>query len=165
MKNTVFAAILVFFFFQSCWSQGSFIVFQFHDFVLVCFFLVLFVSISDIWFVLCCVCVVWLFSFFYIHRTKWFCCLYLVVIFPFFVLFWILSFLFFHSSQKKTPQKTGHSKNPKKQKCRKKRTKKKTVSAVVFTNSVLQFFGVGLQFSFFGWKHYKDSGFGIFLNR
>ena len=59
------------------------------------------------------------------NRTKWFCCLHLVVIFPFccFVLNFVF-FLFFHSSQKKTPQKTGHSKNPKKQKCRKNGQKK-----------------------------------------
>ena len=53
------------------------------------------------------------------------------------------SFFFIHL-KKKTPKKTGHSKNPKKQKCRK--TGQKTVSVVVFTNSVLQFFGLGLKF-------------------
>ena len=56
--------------------------------------------------------------------------------FFFFCFLFCFEFVFvFHSSQKKTPQKTGHSKNPKKQKCWK--TDKKSVSAVVFTNSVL----------------------------
>ena len=115
------------------------------------FCIVLFVSILDIWFVLCCVCVVWFSLFLQKNRTKWFCCLHLVVIFPFccFVLNFVF-FLFFYSFQKKTPQKSGHSKNPKKQKCKKKKkgTKKKSVSAVVFTDSVLKIFGVGLKFSF-----------------
>ena len=53
------------------------------------------------------------------------CILHLVVFFPFccFVLNFVF-FLFFHSS-KKDPQKTGHSKNPKKQKIRKKGQTKK----------------------------------------
>ena len=89
---------------------------------------------------------------FFCDKTKWSSCLHLVVLLPFLffvVLFWILSFFCcFHSSQKRTPQKTGHSKNPKKQKCRKTRQIKKSVSAVVFTDSVLKFFGVGLKIEF-----------------
>ena len=46
------------------------------------------------------------------HKTKWSSCLHLVVLLPFFCCL-VLNFVFFHSSQKKTPQKTGHSKNPK----------------------------------------------------
>ena len=65
----------------------------------------------------------------------------------------VLNFVFFvdfHSSQKRTPQKPGHSTNPKKNKNAEKPDKKKSVSAVVFTDSVLKFFGVGLKISFFG---------------
>ena len=40
MKNTVFHAILVYFY--SCWLQGRFICFQFHVLVLVCFLCCLF---------------------------------------------------------------------------------------------------------------------------
>ena len=103
-------------------------------------------------FVLCCffhfkefICIILLLGCFFCDKTKWSSCLHLVVLLPFLffvVLFWILSFFCcFHSSQKRTPQKTGHSKNPKKQKCRKTRQKKKSVSAVVFTDSVLNFSG------------------------
>ena len=91
------------------------------------------------------------------NRTKWFCCLHLVVIFPFCCFVLNLSFfVFFIPLKKKTPQKTGHSKNPKKQTCRKNGQKNKSVSAVVFTDSVLKFFGVGLKISLFGWKHYTS---------
>ena len=68
----------------------------------------------------------------------------------------VLNFVFFvfHSSQKKDPPKNRTQQKPQKQKCRKTGQQKKTVSAVVFTNSVLQFFGVGLKFWCFGWKEY-----------
>ena len=114
-------------------------------------FLVLFLSSLKNSFVLFCFCVV-----VFCHKTKWSSCLHLVVLLPFlFFCCFVLNFVFFvfsFLSKKKTPQKTGHSKNPKKQKCRKTRQPKKKVSAVVFTNSVLQFFGVGLKFSFFWLK-------------
>ena len=102
--------------------------FVFHSFI---------AFICIILFLCCCFC----------HKTKWSSCLHLVVLLLFFVvLFWICFFVFSFLS-KKTPKKTGHSKNPQKTKMQKKRTKKKSVSAVVFTNSVLQFFGVGLEIS------------------
>ena len=51
----------------------------------------------------------------------------------------------FHSSQKETPQKTEHSKNPKMQNAEK---TEKSVSAVVFTDSVLNFLGWASKFHF-----------------
>ena len=64
---------------------------------------------------------------------------------------------------KKTPQKTGHSKNPKKAKCRK--TDKKNQLAQLCSQIVFLNFLGWHNFSFFGWKHYKNSGFSIFSNR
>ena len=64
----------------------------------------------------------------------------------FFLLFCFV-FMCFSFFSKKDPQKTGHGKNPQKQKCRKKRTKK-SVSAAVFTNSVPYFLG-GLKVAVF----------------
>ena len=122
-------------------------------------FLVLFVSMLDNRLVLFCACVVW-FSLFE-NRTKWFCCLHLVVFFPFVVLFWILSI--FHSSQKAT-QKTEQNKNPQKQNAEK-NGKKKSVSAVVFTNSVPNFLGLGFKNADFSWKLYQNCGFIIFWKR
>ena len=63
----------------------------------------------------------------------------------------VLNFVFFVFSflSKKTPKKPDTAKTQK-SKNAEKPDKKKKVSAVVFTNSVLQFFGVGLKFSFFG---------------
>ena len=115
-------------------------------FLFVC--LVLFLSILKNSFVLFCFCVV-----VFCHKTKWSSCLHLVVLHPFLFLLFCFEFYFFccfHSSQKRTPQKTRHSKNPKKTKMQKNQTKKKSVSAVVFTDSVLKFFGVGLKISLFG---------------
>ena len=86
------------------------------------------------------VCILW--SFFLVC----FCC-------------FVLNSVFFSCLSKKTPQKNRTQQKPKKATMQKNRQKK--VSAVVFTNSVLQFFGVGLKFSFL-LKHYKNSGFGIF---
>ena len=57
-------------------------------------------------------------------------------------------FLSFHSSQKKTPKKPDTAKTPK-NKMQKKRTKTKAVSAVVFTNSVPNFWGWALKNAYF----------------
>ena len=67
----------------------------------------------------------------------------LVVFFPFccFVLNFVLCFVVFIPLKQTT--KNGHSKNPKKQKCR--NTDKNSVSAVVFTNSVPNFLGWALK--------------------
>ena len=59
-------------------------------------------------------------------------------------------FCFFIPLKKMTPKKPGHSKKTQKCKNAEKTDKKKSVSAVVFTNSVLKFFGVGLKVSFLG---------------
>ena len=115
-------------------------------FLFVC--LVSFLPILKISFILFCFYVV------FCDKTKWSSCLHLVVLLPFlFLLFcfeFCLLFVVYIPLKKGPPQKTGHSQNPKKQKCRKTRQKKKSVSAVVFTDSVLKFFGVGLKISFFG---------------
>ena len=106
-------------------------------FLFVSFFCVLFVSILDIWFVLCCVCVVW--SSLFKNRTKWFCCLHLVVIFPFccFVLKFVI-FVFFHSSQKRPPKKPDTAKTPKSKNAEKNGQKKSQLaqlcSQIVFFN-------------------------------
>ena len=73
-------------------------------------------------FLCCCFC----------HKTKWSSCLHFVVLLPF--LLFCFEFVFSFLS-KKTPQKTGHSKKPKNAKMQK--NGQKTVSAVVFANSVL----------------------------
>ena len=114
---------------------------MFYVFVLVCFSCVVsfqFKELICIILFLCCfvtrlsgllVCILWSFFLFC------FCC-------------FVLNFVFFYSSQKKTTKKTDTAKSQKSKKAEK--PEKKTVSAVVFTNSVLQFFGVGLKFSFSG---------------
>ena len=86
-----------------------------------------------------------------LNRTKWFCCLHLVVIFPFLLFcfeFWIFSFCDFSVLSKKDPPKKGHSKNPKSKNAQK-TDKKKSVCAIVFTNSVPNFLGVGLKMQIF----------------
>ena len=110
---------------------------MFYVFVFVCF-LVLFLSILKNSFVLFCFCVVVFFG----HKTKWSSCLHLVVLLPFLFCFE----LFFIPLKKRPPKKTDTAKNPKNKNAEK--PDQKTVSAVVFTNSVLQFFGVGLKFCF-----------------
>ena len=94
----------------------------FYVFVLVCFSCVVSFHCKEficIILLLCCcffvtrlsgllVCILWSFSRF---------CFFVV-------LFWILSFLFFHSSKKKTPQKPDTAKNQKNKKCRKNGQKK-----------------------------------------
>ena len=92
-------------------------------------FLVLFLSSLKNSFVLFCFCVV----VFLVTRLSglFVCILWSFFLFCFFVvvLFWILSFFcFIIPLKKKTPQKTGHSKNTKKQKCRKKGQRKKKKS-------------------------------------
>ena len=70
---------------------------------------------------LCLCCLV----FFFKNRAKWFCCLHLVVIFPFwlFRVEFCLSFVFSVLS-KEDPKKPETAKTPKKQKCRKNGQKK-----------------------------------------
>ena len=75
--------------------------------------------------------------------TKWFSGLHLVVLFPFWLFCVHCLFFWDFYSFKKRPQKTGHCKTPKKQKYRKKEQTKDSVSAVVFTNSVPNFLGMG----------------------
>ena len=148
-----------------------------------CFFWVMLVK-RVVWFyVLCfCSCLFFLCCFFpfqrihfyyfasvllfFCHKTKWSSCLHLVVLLPFlfFLLFCFELCLFFIPLKKKDPPKKPDTAKTKKKKNAEKPDKKK-VSAVVFTNSVLQFFGVGFKFWLFGWKHFKNSGFGIFSNR
>ena len=148
-------------FFELCWLKGWFWVFMFYVFVLVCFSCVVSFQFKEficiILFLCCC---------FFVTRLSG---LLIYILWSFFlfcffvVLFWILSlFVFFSFLSKKDPPKNRTQQKPKKQKCRK--TGHKKVSAVVFKNSVLQFSGVGSKFSFFGWKHYKNSGFSIFWN-
>ena len=109
---------------------------MFSAFVLVFLFLVLSVCSLNNEVALFCVCVVC----FLFKQNKWFSGLHLVVLFLFW-LFCVQFFVFcFHSFPKKTPQ-NRHSKNPKKQKCRKTGQRKHSVSAVVFTNSVPNFLG------------------------
>ena len=110
-------------------------------------FLVLFLSSLKNSFVLFCFCVV-----VFCHKTKWSSCLHLVVLLPFcfllfcfeFCLFFVVSFL----SKKRPPKKPDTAKAQKSKNAEKKDSEKKN-SAIVFTNSVLQFFGVGLKLSFF----------------
>ena len=101
------------------------------------------------------------FRLFYINRTKWCCCLHLLVFFPFCC--FVLNFVFFcfYSSQQKDPPKTGHNNNPQKTKMQKKGQTKKSVSAVVFKTSVLIFWGWATKMLFF-WKPYKNRAVSIF---
>ena len=58
----------------------------------------------------------------------------------------VLNFVFcFFIPLKKDPQKTGHSKKPKKQKCRKKRTKKNQLAQLCSQIVFLFFWGVGFK--------------------
>ena len=119
-KKTVFPAILVFSWVMLVKRVAWFLCFMF---LFLFVFLVLFLSTLKHSFVLFCFCVVVLF----VTRLSGLlvCILRSFFLFLFFVvLFWILSFFVVHSSQKRTPPKTGHSKNPKKQKCRKTGQKK-----------------------------------------
>ena len=76
----------------------------------------------------------------------------------------VLCFCFSFLSRER-PNKTGHNKNPKNQKCRKRGQTKNSVSAIVFTNSVPNFLGVGYKNEIFCWKHYKNRGLSIFWER
>ena len=112
-------------------------------------FLVLFVSIFNIFhfrhlIVLFCVCVVWFFSF--KNRTKWFCCLHLVVFFPF--LLFCFEFCLFSFLSKKDPQKTDTAKTQK-AKMQKKRTNQKNQLAQLCSQIVFLFLGVGLKMQIF----------------
>ena len=108
-----------------------------------CFLLlVLFVCSLNNEVVLFCVCVV---CFLFCNKTKWFYCLHLVVLFSFVVLFLEVVF---HSSQKKKPINRAGQKPP------------KQVCSVVFTNSVPNFWGMGLKVHFA--ENTIESGFNIF---
>ena len=78
---------------------------------------------------------------------------------------WLFCVFCFFIPFKKRPQKAGHSKNPQNPKCRKKGQTKNSVSAVVFTNSVPNFLGVGYKNVIVCWKHYKNRGLSIFRER
>ena len=120
---------------------------MFYVFVLVCFSCVVSFQFKEF------ICIILFLCCFFCHKTKWSSCLHLVVLLPFlffgcFVLNFVFFFCFF-IPLKKRPPKNRTQQKPKKAKMQKKRTAKKENSAIVFTNSVLQFFGVGLKFSFF----------------
>ena len=66
----------------------------------------------------------------------------------FVVLLWILSFFVISFLSKKTPKKLDTAKKTK-SKIQKKSVQKQTVSAVVFTNNVPHFWGVGLKMHMF----------------
>ena len=114
--------------------------YQFHVLVPCLFFLVLFVSILDIR----CYYFVSVLSGFSLlkNRTKWFCRLHLVVFFPFLLFCFEFCLFCFSFLSKKDPKKTGHSKNPKKQKCRKKR---KNQLAQLCSQIVFLILGCGLK--------------------
>ena len=134
-QKAVFLAILVLFF-QLCWLKGS-LFFMFYVFVLVCFSCVVSFHFKEF------ICIILFLCF--CHKTKWSSCEHLVVLVPFF--FWLFCFdycLFFHSSQKKDPPKKPDTAKTKKNKNAEK-PDKKTVSAVVFTKSFLQFLGWALK--------------------
>ena len=108
--------------------------------------------------ILCLCCLVFSFK----NRTKRFCCLHLVVFFPFLLFcFELHLFLFFIPLNKKDPPKTGHSRNPKKQKCRK-NGQLKNLLAQLCSQIVFLILGGGLKNADVCWKHYKNSGFSIF---
>ena len=138
-KNTDFPAILVFL--KLSWLKGS-LFFMFKVFVLICLFLVLSVcNLSIVW---CLCCLLSLFA----NKTKWFSGLHRVVLFLswLFCVFLVFSFL----SRKDPKQRT--QRKPQNQKCRKKGQTNKSVSAIVFTNSVPNFGGGGLQKCYFSLK-------------
>ena len=72
----------------------------------------------------------------------------------------VLNFVLSLSSQKKTP-KNGHSKNQKNKNAEKKDKQRKSVSAVVFTNSVPNFGGWATKCDFC-WKPYRSRGLSTF---
>ena len=129
---------------------------QFHVLVIVCFSCVVCIHFRHLVCIIVCLCCL-VFS---LNRTKWvFVCI-LWFSFLFVVLFWILSSFVF-IPLKKRPPKTGHGKNPKKQKCRKKKRTKENKLAQWCSQIVFLFFGMGLKNADFCWKHYKN-GFNIF---
>ena len=87
--------------------------------------------------IVCLCCLVFLLK----NRTKWFCCLHLVVFLFFVVLFWILSFLFI-PLKKRPPQKRTQQR-PKKAKMPKKTKKENNQLAQLCPQIVFLFWGVG----------------------
>ena len=144
-KKAVFPAILVFFWVLLVKREVWFLCFMF---LFLFVFLVLFLSSLKNSFVLFCFCVV----VFFVTRLSGLlvCILWSFFLFCFLVvLFWILSFFVFSFlSKKRPPKKPDTAKTQKSKNAEKKDSEKKNI-AIVFTNSVLQFFGVGLKFSFF----------------
>ena len=120
---------------------------MFYVFVLVCLSCVVsfhFKEFICIILLLCCffvtrlsgllVCILWSFFIFCFLLFCFEFCLFFVVFIPL----------------KKGPPKKPDTAKTQKSKNAEKPDKKKSVSAVVFTDSVLKFFGVGLKISFFG---------------
>ena len=112
--------------------------------------------------ILCLCCLVFLSDFFLgtRNRTKWFCCLHLVVFFPFSCLVSnFVFFLFFQSSQKGPPKNRMQQKT---QKAKMQKKKRKNQLAQLCAQIVFLFLG--------GWalkmqillKNYKYCGFSIF---
>ena len=66
--------------------------------------------------------------------------------------------------KQKDPKKTDAATTKKKENAETKRQRKRSVGAVVFTNSVRNFWG-GLQKWWFCWQPYKNRGFSIFWER
>ena len=121
-------------------------------------FLVLLVTILNNSFVLFCFCVV-----VFVTRLSGLlvCILWSFFLFCFFVvLFWLCLFCFSFLS-KKTPKKPDTAKTQE-SKNAEKTDKQNSVSAVVFTNSIFNFFGVGLKISFLAENTIKFCGFGTF---
>ena len=158
MKNTVFPAILGFF--SHVGYKVVFICFQFHVLVLVCFFCVVCFHFRQLICIILCLCRL---VFFLEAGRGGLLFAYCSLLAVFVVLFWIVFFCFSFLSKNdpKTQQKTKRNKH----KCRKNGPKNKSVSAVVFTNSVPNFLGVGFKNADFCWKHYKNSGFNIFWKK
>ena len=93
-------------FFKSCRLKGS-LVLQFHAFVLVCFSCVVCFHFKQlVCIILCLCCVFFLFSG---NRMKWFSCLHLVVLFPFWLFCFEILFVFASSFLSPDTAKTDNS--------------------------------------------------------
>ena len=116
--------------------------FMFYVFVLVCFSCVVSFHFKEF------ICIIlFLCCFFFVTRLSGLLVCILWSFFLFCFLLFCFEFCFFIPLKKDPPKKPDTAKTQK-SKNAEKPDNKKTVSAVVFTNSVLQFFGVGLKFSF-----------------
>ena len=140
------------------WLKGS-LLFLFYVFVLILFFLFLVLSVCNLnnEVALFCVCVV---CSFFVNKTKCFSGLHLVVLFIFgcFVFdFWFSGFSF-HSKRDQKPDTAKKTKNQKYSKG----DKIKSVSAVVFINSVPNLGGWATKMLLFDEKPFQKTGFSIF---